>query len=111
MNAKLQLSLLSIAAFCLLPGTARAQPEELTVAAVAATPARCDQPEALSNLQRKVVDKASQGMTPLIRFIHGTRMMSYSLDVYETVAWLEARRAARAACGVAVAVADAPAVE
>ena len=108
MNAILRISLLSFAAACLLPGTARAQDDETTVAALAAASARCDRPEALSNLQRRILENSAQGMTPLIRFIQRTRMM-YRLDVYETVAWLEKRRAERAACGVAVA--DAAAVE
>ena len=110
MNTILRISLLSVAAFCLSIGTARAQDDEMATVAALGTPStRCDRPEALSNLQRKVLEKAEQGMTPLIRYIHATRMMSYSLDVYETVAWIEKRRAARAACGVAVA--DASAVE
>jgi hypothetical protein len=104
MNAKLQLSLLSIVASCLVPGVARASGEATTLA-LAAPSTRCDVPEALSNLQRKVVEKAAQGTTALIRYIHGTRMMSYSLDVHETFAWLDQRRAARAACGVSVAAA------
>ena len=104
MNAILRLSLLSAAALCLLPGTARAQPEqETTLAALTAPSAPCGGPETLSNVQRKVVEKAAQGTTALIRYIHGTRMMSYSLDVHDTAAWLERRRAARVACGVAVA--------
>ena len=104
MNATLRISLLSLAAACLLPGTARAQSdEETTLAALTAPSAPCGGPETLSNVQRKVVEKAAQGTTALIRYIHGTRMMSYSLDVHDTVAWLERRRAARAACGVAVA--------
>ena len=108
MNAILRTSLLSVAALCLLPGPAWAQPDAATtVAALAAPSARCDRPEALSNLQRKVVEKSAQGTTALIRYIHGTRMMSYSLEVYETLAWLEQRRAARAACGIALADASA----
>ena len=103
MNARLRLSLLTVAAFCLMPGIAQAQSDGSTVVALAPPSTRCDVPEALSNLQRKVVERAAQGMTPLIRFIHGTRMMSYSLDVWETVAWVDQRRAARAACGVTVA--------
>ena len=106
MNAKLQLTLLSLIALCLIPGIARAS-EEATTVALAAPSTRCDVPEALSNLQRRVVEKAAQGTTQLIRYIHATRMMSYSLDVYETVAWLDQRRAARAACGVSVANASA----
>ncbi len=102
MNTILRISLLSVAAFCVVPGSARAQPDETTVAALAAPSAPCDRPEALSNLQRKIVDKASQGAMPLIRFIHLTRM-SYQLDVYETVAWLDKRRASLASCGIAVA--------
>ena len=107
MNAIIRIALLSVPAFCLMPGTARAQSDEATTVALAAPSTRCDVPEALSNLQRKVVEKAAQGMTPLIRYIQGTRMMSYSLEVYETVAWLDQRRAARAACGVSVADASA----
>ena len=111
MNAVLRTSLLSLAASCMVPGLARGASDEATTVALAAPSTRCDVPEALSNPQRKVVEKAAQGRTPLIRYLHGIRMMSYSLDVHETFDWLDQRRAARAACGVSVSAADATALE
>jgi hypothetical protein len=102
MNVFSRILLLPLAALCLSPATVQAQGDETTVAALAIDAGRCDRVESLSNLQRKIVDKASQGATPLFRFIHGTRMM-YQLDAYETVAWLDKRRAALASCGIAVA--------
>ena len=102
MNTTLRISLLSVAAVFLLPGNAQALPDETTVAAIAAPTGRCDRPESLGNPQRRIVEKASQGVMPLVHFIHRTRMI-YGLDVTETVAWLEQRRGALAACGIAAA--------
>ena len=107
MSNLIRISLLAVAALCLVPATAQAQEDDATVAAAAAGSA-CDRPESLSTLQRRIVEKASEGAMPLIRFVHRTRMI-HQLDVYETVAWLEQRRAARKAC--AVAVADATSVQ
>ena len=97
----LRISLVAVATLCLMTGSARAQHDE-TAVAQASTSTRCEAAQALSNLQRRIVTKASQGPTSLIRFIHGTRMI-YQLDVYETFAWLDDHRAARAACGLAMA--------
>jgi hypothetical protein len=107
MSTLLRISVISVAAFCLVPTTAQAGELDATVARSAPSEG-CDQPEALSIVERRIVDKASQGATPLIRFVHATRGI-YQLDVYDTVAWLDKRRAARAACGIAVADAAAPA--
>ena len=90
MNRFLRLSLLLSAGVVLATATAQAQTVDPTVA-LATGVSSCDRAEAMSNLQRRLVEKASQGAGPLTQFIHRTRMI-YQLDVHETVAWLDRER-------------------
>jgi hypothetical protein len=66
----------------------------------ASTPsaAECARSASLSSVQRQLVDKAAQGIRPLVQYIYRTRMI-YQLDVMETIAWLDQRREMRQACG------------
>ena len=99
MNAILRTSLIALAIFCLAP--AQAQSVEPTVA-MSASKAACTAPETLALVQRRIVEKAAEGGPAVIQFVHRTRMI-YQLDPIETVAWLDQRRAAKAACAVALA--------
>jgi hypothetical protein len=73
---------------------------------VAAAPptsaAACESATHLTRVQQTVVDKAAQGIRPLVQYIHRTRFI-YQLDVMETVAWLDQRRELRRACAQRVA--------
>ena len=48
-------------------------------------------------VQRRVVEKAAQGIVPLRQYLWSTRMI-HRLDVMQTVAWLDEARAAEQAC-------------
>jgi hypothetical protein len=67
--------------------------------AAAPTPsaAECERSASLSRVQRQLVDKAAQGVRPLVQYIYRTRMV-YQLDVMTTVAWLDQRRELLEAC-------------
>lgn len=67
-------------------------------AASAPSAAECQRSASLTRVQRQLVDRAAEGMRPLVQYIHRTRMI-YQLDVMETVAWLDQRRELRQACG------------
>ena len=56
------------------------------------TAAECRADASLGRVERQLLDKAAQGIRPLVQFIHRTRMI-YQLDVLETVAWLDRQRA------------------
>ena len=60
--------------------------------------AECERSTSLTRVQRQVVDKAAQGIRPLVQYIQRTRMI-HQLDVMETIAWLDERRELRQACG------------
>ena len=66
-------------------------------ASITVSPAQCARSTSLTYVQRQVVDKASQGVRPLARYIHRTRMI-HQLDVTSTVAWLDQRRELMEAC-------------
>jgi hypothetical protein len=66
------------------------------IAAAPATAAACPG-ESMSFLQRRVLQKADQGVDALRQYIWITRAM-YQLDIVETVAWIERHRAAQAGC-------------
>ncbi|WP_280155956.1 hypothetical protein [Piscinibacter sp. XHJ-5] len=83
------------AALCIAPFPAHAQDAE--AAAVRTSDAGCASAATLSNLQGRIVDKAVQGTVPLRQFVWRTRMI-YQLDVMDTLAWIDQRRAALAAC-------------
>ena len=102
MNAILRTSLIAVAIFCLAP--AQAQTVDATVAAAAGKTA-CNAPESLGHVQRRIVEKAAEGGPSVLQFVHRTRMI-YQLDPIETVHWLDRRRAAKAACAVALADAN-----
>ena len=69
---------------------------------VAVAPAvHCPALPAPGGVQKRIVEKAAQGVDALRDFIYITRGI-YALDMFEVVGWLDARRS----CGaVAVAVA------
>jgi len=79
--------------------TARAGDDPALAAATSSTvsPAQCARGTSLTHVQRQVVDKASQGVRPLVQYIHRTRTV-YQLDVMTTVAWLDQRRELLEAC-------------
>jgi hypothetical protein len=60
--------------------------------------AQCASVNSLTFVQRRVVDKAAEGIRPLVQYIHRTRAI-HPLDVMETIAWLDERREMRQACG------------
>lgn len=81
---------------CLAPFQARA--EDVTIGrADEVSASGCAGLAPMTYLQRRVVDKAVQGIVPLRQFVWNTRMI-YQLDLMETVAWLDQRRASLQAC-------------
>jgi len=68
-----------------------------TTAAVTASNAGCAGAAQLSFVQGRIAEKAAQGLDPLRQFVWRTRMI-YQLDLTETVAWLDRRRALLVAC-------------
>jgi hypothetical protein len=81
------------ASLCIAPSATNAQDARLA----AASNAECARAAHLSHVQRRIVEKAAQGVVALRQFVWRTRMI-YQLDTMETVAWLEQRRALLAAC-------------
>jgi hypothetical protein len=59
--------------------------------------AECARASSLSHVQSRIVEKAAQGIVPLKHFIWRTRMI-YQLDLTESVAWFDQRRALLEAC-------------
>jgi|RhiMetdeSRZDD1v2_1073273.scaffolds.fasta_scaffold139849_3 hypothetical protein len=51
----------------------------------------------LTNVQRRILSKATEGMDALRRFVYITKGI-YQLDMTETVAWIGAYRAKSAEC-------------
>ena len=93
--------LIIVAALALLgsaPLSAHAGDSLQLAAASAPSAAECQRSASLTPVQRQLVDKAAQGIRPLVQYIHRTRMI-YQLDVMETAAWLDQRRELRQACG------------
>lgn len=68
-----------------------------SVARVAGAGANCAASQAMTGVQRRIVEKASQGVDSLRGFIFITRGI-YNLDMMETVAWLDSERASQSAC-------------
>jgi hypothetical protein len=66
-------------------------------ASTTVSPAQCARSTSLTYVQRQVVDKASQGVRPLVQYINRTRMI-HQLDVRSTVEWLDQRRELLEAC-------------
>ena len=90
-------ALISFAAsLCIAPFAAHAQALQVTAAATDAN-AECAGAARLSPLQGRIVANAAQGIVPLRQFVWRTRTI-YQLDVIESVAWLDQRRALLAAC-------------
>jgi hypothetical protein len=71
-----------------------------TLAAAGTTGANCGSLGTFTSVQRTIVEKASQGAVPLIQYVQRTRMI-HQLDLTETLAWLDERRALAAACRTA----------
>jgi hypothetical protein len=92
------LCILIIAAACggIVPFEASANDAEI-IAVSAVSAAECVGAAHLSPIQGRVADLATQGLVPLRAFILRTRAV-YQLDLMETVAWLDQRRALLAAC-------------
>jgi hypothetical protein len=93
------------ASLCIAPFLAHAQDVQVATAATVSN-AECAAAAQLSHVQRRIVEKAAQGVVPLRQFVWGTRMI-YQLDTMESVAWLDQRRALLAACEQRVASIDA----
>ena len=68
--------------------------------AAAGTGANCGSLGTFTSVQRTIVEKASQGAVPLIQYVQRTRMI-HQLDLTETLAWLDERRALATACRTA----------
>ena len=96
MNRTLSTLLPLTASLCIAPFLTHAQDTQLTTA-TAISNAECASAAHLSYVQGRIVEKAAQGMVPLRQFVWRTRMI-YQLDLMETVAWLDQRRARLAAC-------------
>jgi hypothetical protein len=85
------------ASVCIAPLQALAQDTQVMTASTVSQ-AECAGAAHLSSTQGRVAELATQGVVPLRQFILRTRMI-YQLDMTETVAWLDHRRALLAACG------------
>lgn len=81
-----------------------------TLAGAPASASACGGAGTFTSVQSTIIEKASQGAVPLIQYLQRTRMI-HQLDVAETVAWLDERRALDAACRTAAAGADAAVAE
>ncbi|WP_280151712.1 hypothetical protein [Piscinibacter sp. XHJ-5] len=96
MNRTLSTWIPLTASVCIAPFLAHAQDAKVTTATTIWN-AECAGAAHLSHLQGRLVDKAAQGTVPLRQFVWRTRMI-YQLDLMETVAWLDQRRALLTAC-------------
>ena len=97
MNRTLCTLITLAASVCIAPFQARAQDAQV-MTATTVSEAECAGATHLSYTKRRVAELATQGIVPLRQFIWRTRMI-YQLDLMETVAWLDHRRALLAACG------------
>jgi hypothetical protein len=102
MKPTVQLTLCTVA-LVLVPAVGHAAD---TLAAAGTSAAACGGVASFTTVQRTIVEKASQGAIPLIQYVQRTRMI-HQLDLAETLAWLDERRAAAAACRTAAASDDA----
>jgi hypothetical protein len=59
--------------------------------------AECARASSLSHVHARIVEKAAQGIVPLAHFVRRTRMI-YQLDLTESLAWFDQRRALLEAC-------------
>ena len=98
-------TLITLAAcVCVAPIQALAKDAEaIEIASTSA--AECAGAAHLSYVHGRVAELAIQGIDPLRQFLLRTRMI-YQLDLMETVAWLDRRRALLAACEERSARAD-----
>lgn len=71
-----------------------------TLAATGASASACAGVGTFTSLQNTIIEKASQGVVPLVQYVQRTRMI-HQLDLAQTVAWLDERRALAAACRTA----------
>lgn len=85
---------------------AQAEPQSAIAATAAASGGAPCGMARLTPLQRRLLDKAEQGVAPFVQFIHRTRAI-YQLDAYEVAGQLEGWRQRRV-CATAAAT-DAPA--
>lgn len=98
-------TLITVAAsLCIAPIQALAKDAQV-IPATATSAAECAGAAPLSHVHARVADVATRGIDPLRQFILRTRMI-YQLDLMETVAWLDQRRALLAACEERSASAD-----
>ena len=84
------------ASLCVAPFLAHARDAQLTTVTMISN-AECAGAASLSYVKGRIVEKAAQGLVPLRQFIWRTRMI-YQLDLMDSVAWLDHRRALLAAC-------------
>jgi hypothetical protein len=84
------------ASLCIAPIPALAQDVQVATATTISA-AECAGAAHLNNMQGRIVAEAAQGIVPLRQLLWRTRMI-YQLDLMETVAWLDQRRALLAAC-------------
>ena len=96
MNRTLSTLIPLTASLCIAPFLAHAQ-DATVIAAATISNAECAGTVHLSYVQGRIVEKASRGIVPLRQFVWRTRMV-YQLDLMDTVAWLDQRRALLAAC-------------
>jgi len=96
MNRTLAVLIPLTASLCIAPFLAHAQDAQVTTATMISN-AECAGAAHLTYMQGRIVEKATQGIVPLRQFVWGTRMI-YQLDLMESVAWLDQRRALVAAC-------------
>jgi hypothetical protein len=96
MNRTVSTLILLTAALCTAPFLAHAQDAQATTATLISN-AECAGAVHLTYVQGRIVEKATQGIVPLRQFVWRTRMI-YQLDLMESVAWLDQRRALLAAC-------------
>ena len=84
------------ASLCIAPLLTHAQAAQASTASTISN-AECAGAADLTSLQGRIVEKSAQGIVPLRQFIWRTRMI-HQLDLMESVAWLDQRRALVAAC-------------
>jgi hypothetical protein len=84
------------ASVCVAPIQALAKDSQV-IPTTMTSAAECAGATHLCYVHGRVADLATQGIVPLRQFLLRTRMI-YQLDLIETVAWLDQRRALLAAC-------------
>jgi len=96
MNRTLTTLIPLTASLCLAPFLTHARDVQL-ITATTVSDVECAAAARLSAVQGRIVEKAAQGIVPLRQYVSRTRMI-YRLDLMESVAWLDQRRALLAAC-------------